>query len=97
MIINSSSPFHWITVFPQIRRMIGDFGVPIALFIMVGIDLVIKDVETQVWETIISKYIQCENGYFQQLYQLNDNSPIDWSWFYIFWISETVGKHTIFI
>ncbi|KAG7334851.1 hypothetical protein KOW79_001447 [Hemibagrus wyckioides] len=30
-----------------IRRMIGDFGVPIALFIMVGIDLLIKDVETQ--------------------------------------------------
>ncbi|KAI5097266.1 band 3 anion transport protein, partial [Silurus meridionalis] len=30
-----------------VRRMIGDFGVPIALFIMVGIDYSIKDVYTQ--------------------------------------------------
>lgn len=32
----------------QIRRLIGDFGVPIAIFVMVAIDICIKDAYTQV-------------------------------------------------
>lgn len=33
---------------PQIRRLIGDFGVPIAIFIMIAIDICIHDAYTQV-------------------------------------------------
>lgn len=33
---------------PQIRRLIGDFGVPIAIFIMIAIDICIADAYTQV-------------------------------------------------
>lgn len=32
----------------QIRRLIGDFGVPIAIFVMIGIDICIEDAYTQV-------------------------------------------------
>ena len=32
----------------QIRRLIGDFGVPIAIFIMIAIDINIEDAYTQV-------------------------------------------------
>lgn len=32
----------------QIRRLIGDFGVPIAIFIMIAIDICIEDAYTQV-------------------------------------------------
>lgn len=35
---------------PQLRRMIGDFGVPISIFIMIAIDITIEDAYTQVWE-----------------------------------------------
>lgn len=41
----------------QIRRLIGDFGVPIAIFIMIAIDISIEDAYTQVgiaWEGVTS-------------------------------------------
>lgn len=34
--------------FPQIRRLIGDFGVPIAILVMVLVDYSIQDTYTQV-------------------------------------------------
>lgn len=34
--------------FLQLRRLIGDFGVPIAIFVMIAIDISIKDAYTQV-------------------------------------------------
>lgn len=39
-----------VMVSPQVRRLIGDFGVPISIFIMALIDFFIKDTYTQVWE-----------------------------------------------
>lgn len=41
----------------QVRRLIGDFGVPIAIFIMIAIDISIEDAYTQVgiaWEGVTS-------------------------------------------
>lgn len=32
----------------QIRRLLGDFGVPIAIFLMVAVDINIEDAYTQV-------------------------------------------------
>lgn len=37
-----------VLVFPQIRRLIGDFGVPIAILVMVLVDYSIQDTYTQV-------------------------------------------------
>lgn len=34
--------------FLQLRRLIGDFGVPIAIFVMIVLDISIKDAYTQV-------------------------------------------------
>ncbi|KFQ34189.1 Band 3 anion transport protein, partial [Mesitornis unicolor] len=39
--------FNLVTVSPQARRLIGDFGVPISIFIMALIDFFIKDTYTQ--------------------------------------------------
>lgn len=36
------------TVSPQVRRLIGDFGVPISIFIMALADFFVKDTYTQV-------------------------------------------------
>ncbi len=33
--------------------MVGDFGVPIAIFIMIAVDIIISDAYTQVWQNII--------------------------------------------
>lgn len=38
----------FLTVSPQVRRLIGDFGVPISLFIMALADFFINDTYTQV-------------------------------------------------
>lgn len=39
---------HFAVSSPQIRRMIGDFGVPIAIFFMIAVDISIEDAYTQV-------------------------------------------------
>ena len=41
----------------QIRRLIGDFGVPIAIFFMIAVDINIDDAYTQVG--IVKKKISC--------------------------------------
>lgn len=49
----------------QIRRLIGDFGVPIAIFIMITIDISIEDAYTQVgiaWEGVTSSQKKNENN-----------------------------------
>uniref|UniRef100_A0A8C0ZJ84 Solute carrier family 4 member 1 (Diego blood group) n=1 Tax=Cyanistes caeruleus TaxID=156563 RepID=A0A8C0ZJ84_CYACU len=43
-------PRGFLTVSPQVRRLIGDFGVPISIFIMALADFFIKETYTQVWE-----------------------------------------------
>lgn len=43
----------------KVRRLIGDFGVPIALFIMVGVDVAIRDTYTQ--KLAVPKGIQLSN------------------------------------
>lgn len=48
----------------QIRRLIGDFGVPIAIFIMIAIDICIEDAYTQVgiaWEGVTSSQKKKKN------------------------------------
>lgn len=39
---------HWFPTCLQLRRVIGDFGVPISILIMVGVDFFIQDTYTQV-------------------------------------------------
>lgn len=44
----------------QIRRLIGDFGVPIAIFVMIAIDISISDAYTQVgvvWNEVLPNII----------------------------------------
>lgn len=43
-------PRRFLTVSPQVRRLIGDFGVPISIFVMALADFFISDTYTQVWE-----------------------------------------------
>lgn len=38
----------FLTVSPQVRRLIGDFGVPISIFVMALADFFINDTYTQV-------------------------------------------------
>ncbi|XP_060757844.1 solute carrier family 4 member 1a (Diego blood group) isoform X2 [Neoarius graeffei] len=61
-----------------VRRMIGDFGVPIALFLMVAIDVLIKDVYTQ--KLKVPKGVSVTNpdarGWFINPMGLKQNFPI---------------------
>ncbi|GAA6104153.1 solute carrier family 4 member 1a (Diego blood group) isoform X1 [Tachysurus ichikawai] len=61
-----------------IRRMIGDFGVPIALFLMVAVDVSIKDVETQ--KLTVPKGLSVTNtsarGWFINPMGINNKFPI---------------------
>ncbi len=38
---------------PASVEWLGDFGVPIAIFIMIALDIIISDAYTQVWQKII--------------------------------------------
>lgn len=57
----------------QLRRIIGDFGVPIAILIMVLVDYSVEDAYTQVrppttfktylkWKNVSECFQQCSNG-----------------------------------
>lgn len=52
MVMNNNNYFGYhvwfVSVMLQIRRLIGDFGVPIAIFLMIVVDISIQDVYTQV-------------------------------------------------
>ncbi|KAF7664725.1 hypothetical protein LDENG_00168160 [Lucifuga dentata] len=61
-----------------LRRMIGDFGVPIAIFVMVAVDVNIKDAYTQ--KLVVPKGIQVSNpdarGWFINPMGINQTFPI---------------------
>uniref|UniRef100_A0A4W5Q3S8 Anion exchange protein n=1 Tax=Hucho hucho TaxID=62062 RepID=A0A4W5Q3S8_9TELE len=61
--------------YQQIRRMIGDFGVPIAIFFMIAVDITIEDAYTQ--KLVVPKGLMVSNpnarGWF--IHPLGDKKP----------------------